>query len=650
MTNRSQFRGALSAALDWEQLCRFVGLGADWVWEQGEDFRFTRLAGAGPAAATAAAERDLIGNRLWELKFVTATADAGWGPLRAQLQAQQGFREIVLSIELRGVPQRFVSISGAPWFDRNGQWCGYRGIGRDVTEQRIQLRDLLRLQAAMYASPDDLYVIDVETQRFVYVNDAACRKTGFTRAEFMEVPPHRMLGLTPEQLAECYAEAIAAGDAGVTVGPVMATGKDIRRKGWFEFHRRATQLDGRWLIISSAREVTRQVLSDRAAQRAKRMYATLTATNEAIMRCSTVEELFQQVCDAAVEQGGFANASILMVKPGSLAVEIAGVSGVGQHRLRNVTISIGPDQPEGIGLTGTAYRTGQPCVSNDFLNDPRTKPWHKLAAKVRLKAGAAIPILRDGVSIGVLFLCAAEKRAFDEEVLALLQRMTQNLTFALVNLELRHKAERAQQEAREQLEQRVEERTRQLDAALRDLAVANKVLQEMSTIDGLTEVHNRRYLDAALEAECRRAKREAQPLSVLMLDIDHFKWINDNLGHTAGDEVLRKVAALIRDQLKRPGDLVARYGGEEFVVLLPNTTLEGAVQVAEQLRSEIEALQLQEGETCFHITVSAGVAGIERGQHVEPLELLRCADRALYQAKADGRNRVLTAAIADPVA
>lgn len=640
MSNRSQPRGALSAALDWTQLCGFVGLGADWVWEQDEAFRFTRLAGAGPSARAAAIERDVIGSRLWELEFVTATADAGWAPLRAQLQARQRFRDVVLSIETSGGPQRFVSISGAPWFDGNGEWRGYRGIGRDVTEQRNQLRDLLRLQAAMYASPDDLYVIDVETQRFLYINDAACRKTGFTRDEFMKVPPHRMLGWTPEQLAECYAQVIAAGDAGVTVGPVMAIGKDVRRKGWFEFHRRATQLDGRWLIISSAREVTRQVLSEQAAQRAKRMYATLTATNEAIMRCNTVEELFQQVCDAAVEQGGFANASILMARPGSLIVEVAGISGVGKSRLRSTTISIGPDHPEGLGLTGTAYRTGQPCVSNDFLNDPRTRPWHKLAAKVRLKAGAAIPILRDGASIGVLFLCAAEKRAFDDEVLALLQRMTQNLTFALVNLELRNKAERAQQEAREQLEQRVEERTRQLDAALRDLAVANKVLQEMSTIDGLTGVHNRRYLDAALETESRRAKRESQPLSVLMLDIDHFKWINDNLGHTAGDEVLRKVAALIRDQLKRPGDLVARYGGEEFVVLLPNTTVDGAVQVAEQLRGEIEALQLQEGETSFHITVSAGVAGIQPGQDVEPLELLRCADRALYQAKADGRNRV----------
>lgn len=605
MSKQSRSGGESSLALDWEQLCGFVGLGADWVWEQDAEFRFTRLAGSGLEGDPAADAASLLGKCRWDLGLAPAAGD--WQATRASMAARQPFHDVVLVRQLSDGSRRFVSISGAPWFDDSGEWRGYRGIGRDVTAVQSELQDLRRFDAAMSASADNRYVVDVETQRFIYISDAACEASGFSREEYLQVPPHRMTGTTPEKLAETYRAVIAAGKAGLTSEPVISVGKDSNRKGWFEIHRRATQVDGRWLIITTAREVTKQVLSEQAVLRAKRMYATLSATNEVIMRARVPDELFQQVCDAAVEHGGFASASILLTHPDSQEIAVAAVAGAGKRQMRSVRISVDPTQPEGLGLVGTAYRTSKPCISNDFLTDPRTKPWHELAEKIRLKAGAAIPILREREPVGVLLLYAAEKRAFDDEVLGLLQRMTQNLAFALGNLE--HETERRRAEAR---------------------------IRYLATHDELTGLPNRTLFSELLTAAIRSAARYRRNLAVMFVDLDRFKLVNDTLGHAAGDLLLKEMTARLRAAI-RDSDVIARLGGDEFVILLHEVNLpEDAMVVARRLLDATLEPVIVMGQEC-RVTASIGISTYPAHGEDEQT-LMKNADTAMYLAKEQGKN------------
>src|SRR6202007_2469049 len=150
-----------------------------------------------------------------------------------------------------------------------------------------------------------------------------------------------------------------------------------------------------------------------------------------------------------------------------------------------------------------------------------------------------------------------------------------------------------------------------------------------SYLDAVTGIANRRNFDACLDLEWRRVRREGSPVSLIMVDIDHFKGFNDAFGHQKGDECLRAVAQTLRRSLHRPGDLCARYGGEEFGVILPGTDIEGAVAVAEGLRGAVEAMAIAQDESePGVVTVSVGVAGAQPGDEASLESLLRAADKA----------------------
>ncbi|MDD2951083.1 MAG: diguanylate cyclase, partial [Sulfuricurvum sp.] len=174
----------------------------------------------------------------------------------------------------------------------------------------------------------------------------------------------------------------------------------------------------------------------------------------------------------------------------------------------------------------------------------------------------------------------------------------------------------------------------------RRLARAYQMLEEQSIIDPLTEIPNRRFFMKRAEEEFQRAERDHIPIALIMVDIDNFKGFNDRYGHIEGDVTLKTVAATMKQQLRRPPDCIARYGGEEFVILLPNTSPEGAAQVAELLRTKIEALQINnEASSCADVvTISLGVAAAPR-DGVSFEAQLKEADKALYTAKQTGRNR-----------
>jgi diguanylate cyclase (GGDEF)-like protein len=174
------------------------------------------------------------------------------------------------------------------------------------------------------------------------------------------------------------------------------------------------------------------------------------------------------------------------------------------------------------------------------------------------------------------------------------------------------------------------------------LKFQSDLLREWVFIDGLTGAYNRRYFDNQFEIEWARAVRSDQPLSVVMIDVDHFKAYNDHYGHMMGDEALRSLVSALRPELQRAGDLLARYGGEEFVCLLPNTPLESAMAVAERLRLAVQDKRIVHQYNPNHdvLTISLGVAERKAGAATNTESLIVAADKQLYQAKTSNKNTV----------
>ncbi len=186
--------------------------------------------------------------------------------------------------------------------------------------------------------------------------------------------------------------------------------------------------------------------------------------------------------------------------------------------------------------------------------------------------------------------------------------------------------------------------------AEKTLKKANDELKRLATIDGLTDIANRRTMDECLEAEWRRIAREKSELAFILSDVDFFKKYNDTYGHQDGDECLKSVARALEGSVRRPADLVARYGGEEFAAILPNTDLKGAVLVAENIRKAVIDLQIEHrtSDVVPVVTLSLGVACV-RPEPGQPREvLLTTADQALYDAKAAGRNQVASRMVVSP--
>lgn len=195
------------------------------------------------------------------------------------------------------------------------------------------------------------------------------------------------------------------------------------------------------------------------------------------------------------------------------------------------------------------------------------------------------------------------------------------------------------------LRQRVRNLIRQshsIEKQLTELQQANQDLQLLANLDSLTKLSNRRGFDDYIESEWERMKRIQAPLSLVMCDVDFFKNYNDKYLHPTGDKCLAKVAMAMRNAVRRSGDLVARYGGEEFAIVLPNTDALGAVFVAENVRAAIKKLQIthEASSVCEYVTVSVGVSTIIPTHECDLNALIHAADKALYQAKSQGRDRV----------
>ena len=247
-----------------------------------------------------------------------------------------------------------------------------------------------------------------------------------------------------------------------------------------------------------------------------------------------------------------------------------------------------------------------------------------LAYEITAKIVRPLEALSDGarrISQGELDVEIADTRTHDE--IGLLTR-----TFIDMAHRLRHN--------RDELEQH----HRQLREQNEELHRANEVLEQLSITDGLTKLHNHRYFQESLTREIKRVSRSGDPLAILLIDIDDFKGLNDRLGHAEGDAVLMRIARVLNESV-RESDILARYGGEEFVVLATGTDLEGALFVAEKVRTTVAETEFQTHGSSdgFQVTISIGVAEFAGDRK----RFFHAADRALYRAKAAGKNCVMAA-------
>lgn len=520
---------------------------------------------------------------------------------------------------------------------------------------------------------------------------------------------------------------------------VLASGQPVTREWWLAqspahkatlFEVAASPMvdaQGRVLgILSVARDMTERKAAQEKIHRLSQIYAALSQCNQAIVRCTTQDQLFAQICQDAVRYGGMKMAWIGMLEPCASTVTVAASFGEGaQHYLQNIDISTDPHHIGGHGPTSNALRNAEPVWCQDFLHDPTTALWRERAQRHGWCASAALPLFRAGVVVGSLNLYADVVQAFDDATQALLVEMASDISFALTNFERDAACTRAEdtlrltrisvEAASEALfwitpDARIvdvnEAACRSLGypreallkmgvadvdesytdaiwvkhfAALREKGsltfesrhhtrdgrefpvevVANYVqfggeerncafvrdisahkasearIQQLAHFDALTGLPNRVLLNDRISHALGMAQRSTTPVAVLLLDLDHFKNVNDNLGHGIGDllliELARRLTLAIRDE-----DTVARLGGDEFLLLLPGAGTSAAAHVAEKLLEILSQPCVLEGHDLV-VTPSIGIAMYpDDGDDFETLS--KCADVAMYRTKQEGRN------------
>lgn len=278
------------------------------------------------------------------------------------------------------------------------------------------------------------------------------------------------------------------------------------------------------------------------------------------------------------------------------------------------------------------YRQGQVQVLSDISEAGLKKCHLDVLKSFQIKAQIVVPLMKGNDLWGLLCVHQCDHpRVWEAAEITFVKQLAAQFSVAL-----RHADLLAQSDSK----------AKQLDRALQDLKQANERLEELSNLDSLTQISNRRFFDKSLKSEWKRLLRTEKYLSLILFDIDHFKIYNDCYGHLAGDQCLIKITRAAQSVLKRSSDVLARYGGEEFAVILPDTDQAGAVKIAEQIRDAVKSLRIPNQGIPIdysYVTVSLGIATQipKIGDSVQ--DVIRQADQALYQAKAKGRDTLVCA-------
>ena len=362
--------------------------------------------------------------------------------------------------------------------DAGGEPSYFIAVLHDISERKRAEQDLLRFQQAMDVLVDSIYLTDPQSMRFVYLNTTACERLGYTREQLLQMGPQDVLPTSREEISVEYDAVIAAGDKGLRQQRrfVRSDGSE----GWSELHRQALRTGAGTLIVSIGRDITESKEADDRIRRLNRVYAVLSGINAAIVRIADRDELFQETCRIAVEQGGFGIAQILLVD--EVACEVWPGPNAGMDKLPIVRASFRPGaetiSPQSTTLR--AIRERKAVFTNDISAEPPVGAVRTEALRRGYGSVISLPLMVRERMVALLLLNAKEKHFFNEEELKLLNELADDVSFALDNLE---KAERLKVEAAERL--RAEHSVKRLNRVYAVLSGINAAIVRIGDRDAL---------------------------------------------------------------------------------------------------------------------------------------------------------------------
>lgn len=429
---KSPYNDDLVHRLAENDLRMLLDLCADYYWQEDHDYRCQFLHSSRSKKSATALLGKLVGATPWELGMLVTGKGQSWAEHLYIRKRHEPFFDLIcqLTDPNSGHGQTYyLSISGQPRFDGENKFIGYHCVARDITHQVDNEHSLRRFRAAMDMSGDMIYLVDRATLKFIDVNETAWRNAGISRQQLLAADLSVALGEPMEEIERRYDRLILEGiSSRVETRSVNQEGKPVV----LETYSRASCIDGQWIIIGVTRNITRRKNSELSALRLQQMFSALSETNAAILRADSPTTLYQSVCEAAIKGGKFNMASVL-IPDASGHMRAAASAGTIASVIKDIRISANETVSEGKGLAGTAFRTGQACISNDFLLDERTRAWHDIATLQSVASAAAYPLLTNKACTAVLLFYSSEKNPFDEEMIELLQGMADNVSFALDN-------------------------------------------------------------------------------------------------------------------------------------------------------------------------------------------------------------------------
>jgi len=421
-------------------------MSSDFYWESDAEHRLVqRTSAAKKRSSVSLFERGAqIGERRWDIPYMSPDA-AGWAAHRAVLDAHQPFRDFELSRLGTDGTERFISISGDPVFDALGAFTGYRGVGTDITERK-------RAEAALRASEDryrdlvensqDLICTHDLQGKLLSVNAAAVWFTGYAKEALIGRNLADLLGKGARADFAAYLDKIRV--EGTAHGLMKIRTSDGRAR-WWEYHNTLrTEGVAEPVVRGRAQDITERRMAEEQVQRIKRIYATLSHTNEILVRARSEEALFADVCRVAVERGGMRGAVVRIPDEEARILRHVAYAGPIERVLNEFVSSIDPAAPEYQTSASIAYRENRIVIRNALTADDIDIPRKSVLLAAGIQSIAAIPLRRGGKPIGVFMLNAAEPRFFDEEMTELLERLLADVAYALDNLEYERRRKRAE--------------------------------------------------------------------------------------------------------------------------------------------------------------------------------------------------------------
>ncbi len=404
-----------------------IELCADLYWLEDADGNCKDVRSFSPQTAEAA--RWLLQKPLTAIgQAVSPDKSGDWPQYLALKRDHQPFRQLRCLIKLGDGSACHLQISGTPRFDEHGQFAGYDCLAVDFTDTHEHETSLQRFRAAMDMSLDMIYLVDPETLSFIDVNDTACRMSGVTRDEMLAMGPSRLLGHTEEELRQRYQRLIEDGVASRIEREFSRP--DNGAATIVEVYSRATRINDRWMVIGVSRDITLRKQAEDKALRLQQLFSALSLTNEAILRATSIESLYQQACKAAVSSRLFAIASVLVPNENGNFMAVAN-AGTVSPSMKKIRVSSDPRRVDGRGMTAQSMKDGKARFSNDFQNDERTAAWREQAIEHGIHSAAALPLLQHKKPVAVMLFYATETGFFDDQVQSILQSMADNMSFAL---------------------------------------------------------------------------------------------------------------------------------------------------------------------------------------------------------------------------